>query len=73
MGIAQSTISHRVLASDQPAYWSAGQVRLHFGGVSAMWIVRRLGDANFPQPVKFGTSRRYWRIADVVAWEQQQQ
>jgi len=66
---ATSTISARVLASDKPTYWSAGQVRLHFGGVSSMWIVRRLADANFPKPVHLGTSRRYWRVADVVAWE----
>jgi predicted DNA-binding transcriptional regulator AlpA len=68
---ATSTITARVLASDQADYMSAGQVRVHFGGVSAMWLVRKIQDHHFPKPTTFGTSRRYWRVADVVAWEQQ--
>jgi predicted DNA-binding transcriptional regulator AlpA len=43
-------------------------------GVSHMWILRRMRDAGFPQPLRFSnakTSRRFWRIADVEAWERQ--
>jgi predicted DNA-binding transcriptional regulator AlpA len=43
-------------------------------GVSHMWILRRMRDANFPPPIRFSnakTSRRFWRIADVEAWERQ--
>jgi predicted DNA-binding transcriptional regulator AlpA len=39
-----------------------------------MWIVRRLQDSGFPQPIRFSdskTSRRFWRLADVEAWERE--
>lgn len=69
MSVATSTIPHRINVSDDAAYWTSGQVRQHFGGVSAMWISRRTKDQKFPAPVRFGTSRRFWKIADVLAWE----
>jgi predicted DNA-binding transcriptional regulator AlpA len=52
-------------------YMTARQVRQHFGGVSAMWIVRRLRDAGFPRPIKFADGRfapRFWKRADVERW-----
>lgn len=47
-----------------------GQVRQRYGGRSHMWIERRLADpeSGFPRPVYIG-KRRYWRLADLVAWE----
>jgi len=44
-------------------------VRKRYGGVSAMWIVRRLADdPNFPRPI-YIAKRRFWRLADFIAWE----
>ena len=38
------------------------------GGVSDMWVWRRLNtDPTFPRPI-YIARRRYWREADVVAW-----
>lgn len=46
------------------------QVRERYGGVSDMWIVRRLaGDPEFPRPLLLG-GRRFWRVTDLEAWEQ---
>jgi predicted DNA-binding transcriptional regulator AlpA len=61
------------IASDDVRYLSAAQIMERFG-VSHMWIVRRMADAGFPRPIRFGTaktSRRFWHIADVEAWERQ--
>ena len=49
-------------------FLTAAQVRAEFGGVSKMWIERRMATAGFPKPVTFGTTRRYWRISDVDSW-----
>lgn len=46
----------------------AAAVRDLCGGVSDMWLWRRLnGDPTFPRPIYIG-KRRFWREADVVAW-----
>ncbi len=38
--------------------------------VSDMWIDRRLkDDSGFPKPSRFGR-HRFWRLADLEAWEQ---
>ena len=39
------------------------------GGVSDMWLWRRLNDpqANFPQPI-YIARRRFWREADIADW-----
>ena len=50
-------------------FLSAAQVKARFGGVSDMWIHRKLTDHGFPAPTTFGTTARYWRVADLVAWE----
>ena len=68
---ALSTRSHYIVQSHDAAYLTASQICERFG-VSLMWIVRRLKDSNFPQPIRFShskTSRRFWRIVDVAAWE----
>jgi predicted DNA-binding transcriptional regulator AlpA len=51
-------------------YLKAAQVRRRFGGVSDMWIHRRMRDAAlpFPAPTHFG-GLRFWRLVDLEAWE----
>jgi hypothetical protein len=44
-------------------------VRARYGGRSHMWIERRLkDDPTFPRPI-YIAKRRYWRLADLIAWE----
>lgn len=40
-----------------------------FGGVSAMWVERKLADeeSGFPKPI-YISGRRFWRVAEVLAW-----
>lgn len=43
-------------------------VRNLFGGVSDMWIYRRLNDdSGFPRPIYLGR-RRCWRMSELEAW-----
>lgn len=50
----------------------AAAVRDMCGGVSDMWLWRRLdADPSFPRPV-YISKRRFWREADVVAWLESQ-
>jgi hypothetical protein len=50
-------------------FLSAAQVKARYGGVSDMWIVRKLADYDFPIPQTFGTPTRYWRVAELIAWD----
>jgi len=52
---------------------SAKQVCERFGGVSTMWLTRRLANPayNFPRPL-YIAKRRFWRVAELTAWELQQ-
>ena len=52
-------------------YLKSAQVRARYGGTSDMWIVRRLRDDEFPEPVYFG-AQRFWRERELIAWERQQ-
>jgi predicted DNA-binding transcriptional regulator AlpA len=52
---------------NEAEFLTAAQVRVKFG-VSKLWIERRMKTAGFPHPVTFGTTRRYWRVADIDAW-----
>jgi predicted DNA-binding transcriptional regulator AlpA len=46
----------------------ADQVRVMFGGVSSMWLHRRLrDDSGFPAPI-FIEGLRYWRKSEIDAW-----
>ena len=47
----------------------AGAVRDLCGGVSDMWLWRKLNDpdSGFPKPVYIG-ARRFWREGDVLEW-----
>jgi predicted DNA-binding transcriptional regulator AlpA len=70
---ALSTRSRYITVSTDNRYLSAAQIMERFG-VSHMWIIRRMADADFPKPFKFTnskTARRFWLIADVEQWEQQ--
>jgi predicted DNA-binding transcriptional regulator AlpA len=50
-------------------FLSAAQVKARYGGVSDMWIVRKLADHDFPAPQTFGTPTRYWRVSELIAWD----
>jgi hypothetical protein len=48
---------------------SASQLRVRYGGVSHMWIERRLAsDPDFPKP-EISDPQRLWRITTVEAYE----
>jgi predicted DNA-binding transcriptional regulator AlpA len=50
-------------------YLTATQLRARYGGVSDMWLWRRLeDDTHFPKPMRV-KSKRYWRLADLLEWE----
>jgi hypothetical protein len=71
MGIALTTVSHRVRTSDDAAFLTIGQVRARYGNVSAMWVNRHIKQHGMPAGIRFGgkTSARQWAIADLEAWE----
>jgi predicted DNA-binding transcriptional regulator AlpA len=50
-------------------YLSAAQVKARYGGVSDMWLHRKLASHGFPKPQTFGTAARYWRVVELAAWE----
>jgi predicted DNA-binding transcriptional regulator AlpA len=55
--------------SDDDRYLTARMVKERFGGVSDMWLWRRLRhDADFPPPLMIG-ARRFWKLAELIAWE----
>jgi predicted DNA-binding transcriptional regulator AlpA len=69
MRTAQSTIKHRIVQSDDVAFLTAGQARERYG-VSNMWLHRKMLAGKFPKPVRLGGGRlRFWKIADLQAWE----
>jgi predicted DNA-binding transcriptional regulator AlpA len=50
----------------------ASTVRDLCGGVSDMWLWRRLdGDPTFPRPT-YICKRRYWRERDIIQWLEHQ-
>jgi predicted DNA-binding transcriptional regulator AlpA len=57
------------MSEQKPVYITTRQLRNRYGGVSHMWIERRLADdPTFPKPFYLG-ARRYWSVAAVEAWE----
>jgi predicted DNA-binding transcriptional regulator AlpA len=54
-----------------PVYLTARQLQHRFGNVSRMWPYRRMKDAGFPAPVRFGGRLRFWRVDDVERWERE--
>ena len=71
----QSAGAQNVVLDPRPPpgkrYLTAAQLRARYGGVSHMWIERRLRyDPTFPRPVKLGGSLiRMWDLAEIEAWE----
>jgi predicted DNA-binding transcriptional regulator AlpA len=57
----------------QDAVWiSARQTRGRFGGVSAMWLFRKIkSDDTFPRPTYFGRLQ-FFRVAELDAWAERQ-
>jgi predicted DNA-binding transcriptional regulator AlpA len=55
--------------TESEKYIPAAAVKRMFGGVSDMWLWRRLADpaSGFPQPIYVG-GRRFWREVDLLAW-----
>ncbi len=51
---------------------SATRVRELVGGVSDMWLHRRLSDSDFPRP-QLIAGRRFWREREVIAWLDRQE
>jgi hypothetical protein len=57
------------MSVEQKRYLTAAQLRARYGGVSHMWIERRLKDEpRFPHPQKFGRLR-FWELAQIEAYE----
>jgi predicted DNA-binding transcriptional regulator AlpA len=57
------------MSKEKRLYISTRQLRERYGGVSHMWIERRLNDdPQFPRPAYFGR-RRFWSLAAIAAWE----
>ena len=64
-----STARHNTILPAHAEFLSASQVKIRYGNVSDMWIVRKLADHDFPKPQTFGTPTRYWRVAELNAWD----
>jgi len=55
-----------------PVFLSVAAVRQRYGGVSVMWLTRRLENDGFPAPYYTGSgpgAQRFWRITDLQEWE----
>jgi hypothetical protein len=58
-----------VVNPSDDVFLQTAQLRARYGGVSHMWVERRLaGDPDFPRPT-YISRRRFWRLADLVEWE----
>ncbi len=64
-----STVRNELTPPPHAEFLSAAQVKARYGGVSDMWIVRKLADHDFPTPQTFGTPTRYWRVAELNGWD----
>jgi hypothetical protein len=57
------------MSPDEDVFLPSRKVRERYGNVSDMWLHRRLrDDASFPRPTYIST-RRFWRLGDLVEWE----
>jgi predicted DNA-binding transcriptional regulator AlpA len=57
------------MSKHEPVFLTSRQLRQRYGGVSYMWIERRLADdPEFPKPVYLG-ARRFWPLTAVELWE----
>lgn len=56
-------------ADDDAVFINTGQVCARYGGRSRMWFERLLrDDLEFPRPM-YIRKIRYFKLADVIAWE----
>lgn len=56
-------------ADDPNALIPTAQLRARYGGVSHMWVERRLkDDPDFPRPL-YIAKRRFWRVGELCVWE----
>jgi predicted DNA-binding transcriptional regulator AlpA len=64
----QTELSRAAFAAVTEKRIQAAAVRELCGGVSDMWIWRRLdSDPTFPRPI-YIAKRRFWRESDVIKW-----
>ncbi|MGC0326213.1 putative DNA-binding transcriptional regulator AlpA [Bradyrhizobium sp. USDA 326] len=57
------------ITSDHDPLIPTSQLRARYGGVSHMWVERRLkDDPDFPRPL-YIAKRRFWRLGELAAWE----
>jgi predicted DNA-binding transcriptional regulator AlpA len=57
------------LANKPEIFLKTRQVQARWGGVSHMFVERRLkNDATFPKPVFLGRLR-FWKLSELEAWE----
>ena len=57
------------MQSNDDVLMRTAEVKKRYGGVSSMWIERRIAnDPSFPKPL-YIARRRFWRLGDLVAWE----
>ena len=57
--------------SPKGKYSRAAAVRARYGGVSDMWITRKIRDSGFPKPVYLDGRDRFWINEQLDAWEAQ--
>jgi predicted DNA-binding transcriptional regulator AlpA len=71
--LAQLRAQQRAQRPPSEVYLSIAEVRVRYGGVSAMWIERRLTDpeSGFPKPYYFGSGRRrrHWAESELDEWD----
>jgi len=64
----QTELSRAAFAAVKEKRIQAAAVRELCGGVSDMWIWRRMdGDSTFPRPI-YIARRRFWRESDLIEW-----
>ncbi|MCK1409306.1 hypothetical protein [Bradyrhizobium sp. 76] len=44
-------------------------LKARYGGVSDMWITRKMRDEGFPQPVFLGGRDRFWITEQLDSWD----
>lgn len=67
--IVDNTRRPRTIADTPDTFLPSAVVRARYGGVSHMWLVRKLEkDAAFPRAI-YIAGRRYWRLGDLIEWE----
>jgi predicted DNA-binding transcriptional regulator AlpA len=66
--LTPATLVRRTQQSTDSEYLTAAQVMTRYGGVSHMWLVRRMAKDAFPKPAYFGRLR-FWQRTEIEQWE----